>query len=246
MVGAQAAQLRQFVFARGRRVDDAPGHLGDLHARRPHAAGRAQDQHVLRRADAAPAEQHPPGRPVGDRQRRGLVERRAVGQRDEVRRGHERVLRQPAGGVLADGAVLERGIDQHPLPHRDPLHAGADLGHHPRDVAAADERQRGLLPRHAAPDEDVEMVERAGVDLHHRLAGAGARGRNVRFQPQRIAAAVFADDNGAHLPRPAPVSWGPAYHGCRRPQNSARSPRGRWRAPGRWQPTTGPEGRGRR
>ena len=61
---------------------------------------------------------------------------------------------------------------------------------------------RGIVhgqARHAVEHEDVEVVEAAGLDVDHRLAGPGLGLGPVGAEPELVEAAVGLDRDRAHL-----------------------------------------------
>src|SRR5581483_12351658 len=65
-------------------------------------------------------------------------------------------------------------------------------------VAARDARHLHRQPRHPAQHEDVEVVEPAGLHLHHRLPRPRRRLRPVVAEPDLLQAAVGVDRDRPH------------------------------------------------
>ena len=179
-------------------ITRAPYSLAIWIAARADARAGRQHQHRLALADLRALDQHLPGGQEGDRQRRQrrVVERDAVARRrHQVLRRHDQVLGVAAPGLLADHPIVgaevvapaearraapagDPRIDQHAIPdgragaRRDP---GAELRHHPADVAARDVRQRNVQRRQAPAQPQIDVVQRRRGDADLHLARAGRR-----------------------------------------------------------------------
>ena len=89
--------------------------MAELDRRHADPAGRRVDQHPLARLHVAEVAQHEDRRQVVHRDRRALLERQAVGQREHLRGRHRHGLRVAAEPREGDDA----------LPGRDPATSGA-------------------------------------------------------------------------------------------------------------------------
>ncbi len=101
--------------------------------------------------------------------------------------------------MLAQRAArLDVRVDQH--APADPLapNAGTDRVDDTGNVTARNSRHSHGQAGHALEHEDVEVVEAAGLDGDHRLAGAGGGLGPVRAEPDLVEAAVGVDRDGAH------------------------------------------------
>jgi len=123
-----------------------------------------------------------------------LLEGDRVRHVDQVVGVHRDALAEAPVGVLAQGAArLDVRVDQHTLADPVARHAGPHRVHHARDVATRDARHLDRQAGHAVQHEDVEVVQPAGLHLHHRLARPCRGLRPVAAQAHLLQAAVSVD-----------------------------------------------------
>jgi hypothetical protein len=107
------------------------------------------------------------------------------------------MLAGPAGST---GAAGEAGIEDDVIAQPDRRHIGADGRHHAGAVGTHDVREVEREARHAAEDEEVEMIESGGLQRDDHLAGAGLGGPGHVLQLQLFRAAMGPDRHGHHGP----------------------------------------------
>ena len=83
----------------------------------------------------------------------------------------------------------------HRVAHGDVVHARANLAHHAGRLNAGHPGQPRRVDAHAAVD--VGEVDADGLDIHHRLVGAGGRVRQVNVL-HHLRAAVFGNLHRLH------------------------------------------------
>src|SRR5580765_4039755 len=116
-------------------------------------------------------------------------------------RRHLAEVGEAAGTHLADepaGADPVDWIDHHALADFPVADAGAHGGDLAGEVEAHDGGHRHLDARHAAPREDVVVVQRAGAHAHQDLAGGGRRVRIVGLVLNGARTAVLVDHRCLH------------------------------------------------
>ena len=151
--------------------------LRDLHGERPDIARRPVDQHPVARSDrsAVPPPESLEREDPGMRQRGGLLERQAVGDRGE----------RPLGGrgVLGERPVRERiQVGEHAVARLEPGHAGPDgvddTGHVDADGLEPRRAQAGRRPGDpglAVQEVEVDPVGRRRDDPDDDDIAAGNR-----------------------------------------------------------------------
>ncbi len=180
-------------------ITRAPSALGDRQGGQRDTAADPVHQHALAGLEPGPRDQHPPRRQEGQRERRRLLPRqvrRLAGERLGLDR-HE--LGERARGVLAEQAVAhaqrlvapaaelarpapQPGVEDDLVPGLPPLNVLAHGDDLTRTVGATDVRQAQLDPGDSTQHEEIQMVERRGLEPDEDLAPRRAR---VGTAPER-------------------------------------------------------------
>ena len=155
----------------GDAEDRGPGASGELNRDRTDTAGRARDRYRIPRYEA-----HRPHRGVGS------------GARDKQRAGHLPGDLRRLGGQLVRRhrhvfgvAGPAHGEPDHLIADSEIADAGAEFGHHPRQVAALTGGKRGreLVVQGATPDHRLTRIDAGCPDLDQNLTGFRNRAGHV-------------------------------------------------------------------
>jgi hypothetical protein len=218
VVGAERTGAGELVVAAARHPDGRAEALRDLQRGEGDAAADPPDQDVLARPQLRPRDEHAPRRQRRQRERRGLLGRHRrrhaphAPLRDDDVLGEEARemlavdLVARAERLLAVEAVLARAaarprVDDDAVAGPHGRHARPDRVDDAGSVGPDDPRRRDRDVRQPADDEQVEVVERRGLDAHAhvgRLANLGRR--EVVAILELIEGAVSGDRESAHLP----------------------------------------------
>ncbi len=188
----------------------APDALGDLDAGGAHSRGRPQNEHVLPGAKSPARDEHPPrgdeherhGGGVDERELSGYGDRRSPrGRRDSLAAGASDLLPEDLEGPAHRGVVATQHFaprrrrasgERAPVPEDTPDHAVADRGDDSRRVAPGDVGQ--AHPREAPSDEEIEMVQRRGLDVDQHLDPAGNGILEIAVVAEHRDRRVFEED----------------------------------------------------
>ena len=170
------------------------------------------DQDRLARADSGAANDHPPGRLVGQRKSGRLLEGQPLRNRKQVARRNDDVLGEGSPRVLAQDPVSraqallageahlaraaeEARLDEHAVARREARDPLAERVDDARGVRARNLREWHV--RDSVAHEDVEPVERRRPHGHAHVAGPGLRRRQFAVL-QHVVAAVLFEEDGFH------------------------------------------------
>lgn len=111
--------------------------------------------------------------------------------------GGEHVVGEAAGAAHTDEHVAAEQIWHHPIPGLESVGARTQLVDPADDLESENVGKRDVEPRHAFTDIDVDVVERADVDLDPYLAWSGLGIRNL-LDSQHIPIAVLVEPHSLH------------------------------------------------
>jgi hypothetical protein len=147
----------------------------DLERCERHTATDSPDENPVALSYGGLRDEHPVRRLEGEWERRSLLERERIVQRNELWRGNRLELAVRPVGVLADhgdpAVVRNAGVDDDALSDVEPLETVAERRHDPGAVGSEDARLRNRGEALAHPD--VEVVQPCGTQRHENLAGCG-------------------------------------------------------------------------
>jgi hypothetical protein len=175
----------------------------------PHAAGAGVDQHRLARLYARPIVEGLPRREADQRQ----AGRGQVLDRRRFPRGGARVEEHVVG--VGAGAEQVRGAEDE-IPGAPALDLGPTAANHPAGVVTENDghRARGAA---AAPNLDVDGIDRGGVHLDEELMSARRRHRQL-LGMKHVRASMLSQDDRAHAGSLAADEPGPKPRRDRAPQ----------------------------
>ncbi len=214
--------LRFFGAADGREDPAGVPQFRDLDGGAPDAGAARLDEDRFAGTEPGPGHEHVPRRHHVQRQGGRLGERERGGLGDQIAERHEHLLRAAAvhrlaidSGLRAERVVAGETGDAVPAREagsdndfvtgfpRAAEGAGqlidrlADRFNDARHLRSGDDRQRELVPRHAASDPEVEVVEGYGANGDDRHAGGRGRGGNVG-PFELVDATMLADEDRFH------------------------------------------------
>ena len=111
-------------------------------------------------------------------------------------------LGEPAVPHLADQPAVADAVgrvDQHALADFPVAHRRTERHDLAGEIVAHDARHRHLDAGHAAPREEIVIVERSRAHAHDRIVRTRHRIRKVRFVFDRAGSAVLVDDRCFHV-----------------------------------------------
>ena len=202
-VGAPGARLLELLVAAGGDDRARAERPADLERRRRDAAADAPDQHPLARLHGRLRDEHPVGGLVDERERRRLLERERVVEREHLRRVDRDQLAVRAVGVLAEHRdrvpVLEPGVEHDAVADGEAVDSRSERLDDAGAVRSQDPGLRHGREAHAHPH--VEVVERRGCEADENLAVGRLRIGNV-LVPEDLRPAVLVDSDRLHGQNP--------------------------------------------
>jgi hypothetical protein len=179
-------------------ITSAPASLQATH---PDAARCAQNEDPLALGHLSVGRHHAQCRAVGHGEGGSIREGHAVGNADQLVCAGSAQLGEPAMHRLAHQAAFDPidRIDEHTIA----LLPVGDTGTHRGDLAGHvephDDRHRHLDAGHAAPGEDIVVVERACFDRQDDVAFARLWIGKVGLEREALGSAMGADDSSFHV-----------------------------------------------
>ena len=143
-------------------------------------------------------------------------QRHGRGHETKIRRGNDDVLGGGAWQMLTQkakvlterllaslaevaAAIADAGVDHHTVARREVVHAAADTFDGAGAVRADDPAGTDGHPRKPAQHEEIEMIERDGVDAHAHVGGSTERrNRKIGNDLQLLQPAVGGDRERSH------------------------------------------------
>ena len=202
-VGAPRERLRELLVAAGGDDRARAERPADLERRGRDPAADAPDQHPLARLHGRLRDEHPVGGLVDERERRRLLERERVVEREHLRRVDRDQLAVGAVGMLAEHRdrvpVLEAGVEHDAVADGESVDSRPERLDDPGAVRSQDPGLRHGREAHAHPH--IEVVERRCCEADENLAVGRLRIGNV-LVPEDVRPAVLVDPDRLHGQNP--------------------------------------------
>ena len=203
MVRSAPSSIRRLSLGVGAGAGDhlGAGELGELQAADPDAARCAENEDPLTFGHMSVGRHHAQRRAVGHGEGGGICEAHAVGNADQLVCPRAAQLGEPAMHRLAHQATFDPidRIDEHAVAFLPAGDTGPDLGDLAGHVEPHDDRHRHFDSGHAAPREDIVVVERAGLDRQDDVALAGLWIGKAGLEGEVFGSAIGADDGSFHV-----------------------------------------------